>query len=99
MSAKVQRSSGDVFQDLGFNADEAAHLKIRATLMGRIRKLIEERELTQATAARLFGVTQPRISDLVRGKIDLFSIDGLVDMLTRANCRVSLVVREDRRVA
>ncbi len=99
MVAKVQRSSGDVFQDLGFDADEAAHLGIRAKLMARVRKLIEERGLTQSAAAELFGVTQPRISDLVRGKIELFSIDGLVDMLARARYRVSLVVREQRRVA
>ncbi len=99
MVAKVQRSSGDVFRDLGFDEDEAAHLRIRATLMARVRKLIEKRGLTQTAAAQLFGVTQPRISDLVRGKIELFSIDGLVDMLARARCRVSLVVHEERRVA
>lgn len=99
MVAKMQRSSGDVFQDLGFEPDEAAHLRIRAALMMRVRKLIEERGLTQAAAAKLFGVSQPRISDLVRGKIDLFSIDGLVDMLAKARYRVSLVVREERRVA
>ena len=99
MVGKVQRSSGDVFRDLGFDEDEAAHLRIRATLMARVRKLIEKRGLTQTAAAQLFGVTQPRISDLVRGKIELFSIDGLVDMLARARCRVSLVVHEERRVA
>lgn len=99
MVAKVQRSSGDVFRDLGFDADEAAHLRIRAALMARVRKLIDERGLTQADAAKLFGVSQPRISDLVRGKIELFSIDGLVDMLAKARYRVSLVVREERRVA
>src|SRR5262245_32858505 len=99
MVAKVRRSSGDVFRDLGFDENEAAHLRIRATLMARIRKLIEKRGLTQAAAAELFGVTQPRISDLVRGRIDLFSIDGLVDMLAKARCRVTLVVREERRVA
>lgn len=99
MTTKVQRSSGDVFRDLGFDADEAAHLRIRAGLMARVRRLMNERGLTQAKAAQLFGVTQPRISDLVRGKIELFSIDGLVDMLARARCRVSLVVREERKVA
>lgn len=97
MATNLQRSSGDVFRDLGFNADDAAHLRIRATLMARVRRLIDERALTQSQAAQLFGVTQPRISDLVRGKIDLFSIDGLVDMLVRANCRVSVVVREKGR--
>lgn len=99
MVAKVQRSRGDVFQDLGFEPDEAAHLRIRAALMARVRQLIEERGLTQAAAAKFFGVSQPRISDLVRGKIELFSIDGLVDMLAKARYRVSLVVRQERRVA
>ena len=99
MVAKVRRSSGDVFQDLGFGTEEAAHLRIRATLMARLRKLIEARGFTQADAARFFGVTQPRISDLVRGKIDLFSIDTLVDMLSKAQYRVSVVVRQDKRVA
>ena len=56
-----------------------------------VRKLIEERSLTQIEAAKLFGVTQPRISNVVRGRIDLFSIDTLVDMLARAGIHVDLV--------
>jgi predicted XRE-type DNA-binding protein len=99
MVTKVRRSNADVFRDLGFDTEEAAHLRIRATLMARLRKLIEAQGFTQADAARFFGVTQPRIGDLVRGKIDLFSIDTLVDMLSKAQYRVSVVVRQDRRVA
>ena len=93
MSTKVRRSSGNVFRDLGFPKDEAEHLKVRSALMIQIRKVLEARALTQAAAAVLFGVSQPRISDLVRGKIDLFSIDTLVDMLAHAGVRVSLVVQ------
>lgn len=81
MGVKLTPSSGNVFTDLGFNEEEAEHLRIRSTLMIEVRKLIEERKLTQAGAAKLMGVTQPRISDLVRGRIDLFSIDALVGML------------------
>ena len=92
MKTKVTRSSGNVFKDLGFSDEEAEHLKIRSTLMIQLRKVIEERGLTQGEAAKLFGVTQPRVSDLVRGKIDLFSIDMLVDMLSHAGVRVKLVV-------
>lgn len=95
----IQESSGNVFEDLGFPPEEAQNLRIRATLMARIRKLIDERALTQAAAAKLFGVTQPRVSDLVRGKIDLFSIDGLVEMLSRAGFTVTVTVRSDKRVA
>jgi len=93
MTAKLRRSSGNVFRDLGFTAEEAGSLKLRAELMIQIRRLIEERGLTQAAAGKRFGVTQPRISDLVRGKIDLFSIDTLVDMLARAGVRVRLTIQ------
>src|SRR5436190_11405731 len=61
MRAKVTRSSGNVFRDLGFSAGEAESLRIRADLMIQIRRFIEARKLTQTTAAKVFGVTQPRI--------------------------------------
>jgi predicted XRE-type DNA-binding protein len=93
MTIKARPSSGNVFRDLGFTPAEAESLRLRAELMTRIRRLIEGRRLTQVAAARLFGVTQPRVSDLVRGKIDLFSIDTLVDMLARAGVRVRLTIQ------
>ena len=89
---KLTRSSGNVFRDLGFAEDEAEHLRLRSLLMIELRKLIAARGLTQKEAAALFGVTQPRVSDLVRGKITLFSLDTLVDMLAHAGARVELVV-------
>jgi predicted XRE-type DNA-binding protein len=89
---EITPSCGNVFRDLGFDEEEAAHLEVRSTLMFTIRKLIQYRELTQAKAVALLGVTQPRISDLVRGRIDLFSIDGLVDMLARAGIKVDVTV-------
>ena len=92
MKPKMTRSSGNVFKDLGFPKAEAENLKIRSALMGHVRRLIEKRGLTQARAAKLMGVAQPRVSDLVRGKIDLFSIDALVAMLARLGARVSLEV-------
>jgi predicted XRE-type DNA-binding protein len=67
--------------------------------MIRLSKVIEGRRLTQAQAATLFGVTQPRISDLVRGKIDRFSIDTLVAMLGRAGIRTQIVVGRRSNVA
>jgi len=88
--AQVLRSSGNVFADLGFDQDEAEHLRIRSALMATLREVLEKRKLTQAEAASLFEVSQPRISDLVRGKIGLFSIDTLVDMLARAGVRVEV---------
>ena len=99
MTVKVRRSTGNVFRDLGFSKDEAENLKIRTDLMIRLSKLIQTRRLTQAQAASLFAVTQPRISDLVRGKIDRFSIDTLVAMLGHAGVRVQVVVGRRSKVA
>jgi predicted XRE-type DNA-binding protein len=99
VATRIHRSSGNVFRDLGFAAGEAENLRLRSELMIRLRELIERRKLTQAAAARAFGVTQPRVSDLVRGRIDLFSIDALVKMLARAGVRVGLVVKRSPRVA
>jgi predicted XRE-type DNA-binding protein len=96
MTTKIRRSSGNVIRDLAVDGEEAEHLKLRSNLMIEIRKVIEARRVTQAAAAVLFGVSQPRISDLVRGKIDRFSIDTLIGMLARAGVHVSLVVK--RRV-
>lgn len=72
----------------------AENLKIRSALMHELTTYIERSGMTQAQAARQFGVTQPRISDLTRGKIDLFSIDTLVNMLTAAGLHLDLSVRE-----
>jgi predicted XRE-type DNA-binding protein len=93
MSTKMIRSSANVFRDLGFGREEAEHLRIRSDLMIAVHSVIEERNLTQARAAALFGVSQPRVSDLVRGKIERFSIDTLVEMLDRAGLRVDLSIR------
>ncbi len=99
MTIKSRRSSGNVFRDLGFSREESENLKIRSNLMIRLSKLIETRKLTQAQAAALLGVTQPRVSDLVRGKIDRFSIDTLVAMLGHAGVRVQVIVGRVSKVA
>jgi predicted XRE-type DNA-binding protein len=99
MTVKIRRSSGNVFRDLGFSTEEATNLKIRSDLMIRLSKLIETRGLTQAQAAKLFGVTQPRISDLVRGKIDRFSVDTLIAMLGHAGVKVQIVLGRSAKVA
>ncbi len=67
--------------------------------MIQIGKIIESRDLTQSEAAKLFGVTQPRISDLARGRIERFSVDGLVGMLGRAGIKVQFVLSRARKVA
>ena len=92
MKLKVSRSSGNVFRDLGFTSEEAEHLKIRSDLMIQLQKLITARGLRQAQAAKILGVTQPRVSDLLRGRIDLFSTDAIIDMLARFDVRVKVVL-------
>ena len=72
---------------------------MRTDLMIRLGKVIQARGLTQAEAADLFGVTQPRVSDLIRGKIDRFSVDTLIAMLGHAGVRVQIVVGRKTRVA
>ena len=98
-TAKLTRSSRNVFRDLGFSPDEAQHLKVRADLMLGLQTEIEARRLKQSEAAKLLGVTQPRVSDLVRGRIDLFSIDTLVDMLAKLGVRAKVVLHPSRRRA
>lgn len=99
MTVRIRRSTGNVFRDLGFSKEEAENLKIRTDLMIRLSKLIKSRRLTQAQAASLFRVTQPRVSDLVRGKIDRFSIDTLVAMLGHAGVGVQVIVGGRSKVA
>ena len=84
----VTRGQDNVFADLGFDAEEAANLKIRADLMLDLRQYIQDRGWTQAEAAAFFGETQPRISNVMKGEISRFSIDKLVNMLARAGLRV-----------
>jgi predicted XRE-type DNA-binding protein len=99
MTRKTRRTTGNVFTALGFGPGEAGNLKLRAELMIELTKLIRTRRLTQTQAVTLFGVRQPRVSDLVRGGIDRFSIDMLVSMLGRAGADVSLQVRPPRKIA
>jgi predicted XRE-type DNA-binding protein len=94
---KVTRSSGNVFHDLGFSPDEAEYLRVRSELLLNVQKAVTARGLKQAEAAKLLGVTQPRVSDLMRGRIDLFSIDTLIDMLARLGVRTKLVLQSRRR--
>jgi predicted XRE-type DNA-binding protein/phage-related protein len=94
---KKRRSTGNVFRDLGFRPKEAANLKVRAMLMAEMERYLKGHRLTQKQAAERFGVSQPRISNLMRGKIELFSVDTLIDMLTHAG--ISVDVRLKRSTA
>lgn len=91
--AKVIKSSGNVFRDLGFDASEAENLRLRSQLMIELERLIHDSRLTQNEAAELLGIQQSRVSDLVRGKIDRFSIDTLVNLLGKAGRYVEITVK------
>ena len=92
MKARITKSSGNVFADMGFSPEEAALLGMRADLMARLRLTIDKHGWTQAEAARQLGIGQPRVSDLVRGKWEKFSLDMLVTLATRAGHKVQLEV-------
>jgi len=67
--------------------------------MIRLTRILEVGGLTRATAAKLLGVTQPRVSDLMCGRIDRFSLDNFVELLSRVGIRVTFVLKPRRKVA
>lgn len=85
-------AKGSVFDDLGFDQEIAANLKIRAALMRAIESEIETRKLTQEQTAKVLGITQPRVSDLKRGKMHLFTIDSLVNMMLKLGKHIDLLL-------
>ena len=95
-AGKVTRSSGNVFRDVGFRAGQAEHLLVRSDLLIQLQKAIASRGMKQAEAAKALKVTQPRVSDLLRGRVDLFSTDMLIDMLARLGIQVRIVVKTSR---
>ena len=90
MKEAIVNSSGNVFIDLGYSPDEAAILQMRADLMVDLRKWIKAKRLTQAKAAEILGVSQSRVSDLIRAKWERFSLEMLIILATRAGMNVSL---------
>jgi predicted XRE-type DNA-binding protein len=90
MKSKKFSSVWDAIED---TAEDAENMRLRSELMIALKKRISRSRMTQAQAARLFGVTQPRVSDLLRGKINLFGLDALVKMATAAGLHVELRIR------
>ena len=87
----------DVWDAIEDTPQQAASMRARAALMMELEALIKERGMTQDEAAALFGVTQPRISDLIRGKINLFSLDTLLDMATTAGLAPVIKLNKPRK--
>lgn len=90
MTETIQESTGNVFVDLGFDPGEAAILEMRARLMNDLREYIESSGMTQTQAAEQLGIAQSRVSDLVRGKWQKFSLEMLITLEARAGRQVRL---------
>ena len=90
MNEAIVNSTGNIFIDLGYSPGEATVLQMRADLMADLRKFVKARRLTQARAAEILGISQSRVSDLVRGKWERFSLEMLITLATKAGMRVSL---------
>jgi predicted XRE-type DNA-binding protein len=88
---RFERGSGNVFADLGLPNPDLALAK--ATLVQRIRDLITQRKLTQAKAAELLGLDQPKVSALVRGRVEGYSIERLFRFLNALGQRVEITIR------
>lgn len=99
MAIKITRGSGNVFTDLGFPADEAANLQLRSDLIVQLRKRLATLGETQSEWADILGVSQPRVSDLLRGKIERFSVDTLIAFLGKTGAEVRLTVRSKTAAA
>jgi predicted XRE-type DNA-binding protein len=82
-----------VWEALGFPSQEAANLEARSKLMIKIEGLITKAGWTQSAAAKRCGVSQPRINDLLRGKIDKFSLDALVNMAAALGQRINIELK------
>ncbi|MGO9605682.1 MAG: helix-turn-helix domain-containing protein [Candidatus Binataceae bacterium] len=86
--------SGNIFRDLGL--PDAEELDIKANLAIEIGQMIRRRRLTQSRAASVLGVDQPRVSALMRGRLEKFSMEKLCDYLRALGCDVDIRIREKR---
>ena len=89
-----KQTYASVWDALEESPEAAASMRLRADLMIAVQRHVAASGLTQARAAKELGLTQPRLNDLLRGRIDKFSLDALVNMLARAGKQVSVKVRK-----
>lgn len=91
-TVKMYKSSGNVFKDIGFDDEESCNLLVRSRLMIEIERIIKASGWTQIEAAEVLGVVQPRISELLSGRIDRFSVDMLLKFLSRLGKKVTFKI-------
>ena len=94
MNNQIIKGQDNIFDDLGFEPDEAVNLKIRADLILDLQKYIKKQQWTQQEAAAFFNETQPRISNLMNGDLERFSIDKLVQMIVKAGMQIKVEVMD-----
>ena len=92
----MEQRFASVWDAIEDTPQQAASMRARSALMMELENIIKQRGMTQAKAAALFGVTQPRVSDLVRGKINLFSLDCLMDMATAAGLEPQVTIKKPK---
>jgi len=88
----IPKFPSTIFSALGFPPDQSANMHLRAQLMIEVEAILKARKMTQVEAAALFGVSQPRVSNLLKGRIDKFTLDTLVNWLSKLDKHVELVV-------
>lgn len=89
MQTEVFASVWDALEEV---PNTAANMRARSAVMIALREQVATWQTTQAEAAHRLGITQPRLSDLLRGRIDRFSLDALINLATRAGLRVRLEI-------
>ena len=92
----MEQRFASVWDAIEDTPQQAASMRARSALMMELENIIKQRGMTQAKAAALFGFTQPRVSDLVRGKINLFSLDCLMDMATAAGLEPHVTIKKPK---
>lgn len=95
----MEKSSGNIFVDLGFPEEQAVNMLARAELMGIIRQIIRDNSWTQAEAAVLLKVQQPRIAEIMAMKTQHYSVDLLMKFLNRLGKRISFSIEDDSSAA
>jgi predicted XRE-type DNA-binding protein len=89
---KSKQQFSSVWDAIEDTSEAAENMKLRSQLMTTLKSYITRTEMSQGQAAKLFGVTQPRVSDLMRGKINLFALDALVNMVSAAGLHIEIRV-------
>ncbi len=90
MKTTTVKAEENIFEVLGLNSDEAANLLVRAKLMQELTQYIQEEEMTQRAAGKFFGTPHSRINDLLKGHIEKFTIDFLVNMAAKAGKKITI---------